>query len=85
MRTPPEAYLIFKEELRKARLEKEKIKQEYDKKLSELTGELEYLKEQLSSQRSMLKHSIEYANRLEDEIDKIEKGVEINPKRKNYH
>lgn len=37
MRTPPESYLIFKAELKKAKLEKELLKQEYEDKLKKST------------------------------------------------
>ncbi|MEK6479439.1 hypothetical protein WJR50_17985 [Catalinimonas sp. 4WD22] len=75
MRTPPEAYLIFKEELKKAEIEKAKLKENYEKKLSEMKDELGFLKEQITSQQDMMKTTVEYATRLENELTNLKKQI----------
>lgn len=75
MRTPPEAYLIFKEELKKADLEKAKLQEGYELKLSKMNDELSYLKEQISSQHDMMKTTVEYASRLEEELSQLKKQI----------
>lgn len=87
MKNPPEAYLIFKEELKKAKLEKERLKAEYEAKLREMNTELSYLKEQISSQQDMMKTTLTYASRLEEEINGLHKQIkEDNKQRKgSFH
>lgn len=75
MRTPPEAYLIFKEELKKAEIEKAKLKENYEKKLGEMKDELSFLKEQITSQQDMMKTTVEYATRLEHELTNLKKQI----------
>nr|WP_277487673.1 hypothetical protein [Catalinimonas alkaloidigena] len=75
MRTPPEAYLIFKEELKKAEIEKAKLKDNYERTLSEMKDELSFLKEQISSQQDMMKTTVEYATRLENELSKLKNQI----------
>ncbi|WKN30909.1 hypothetical protein PZB74_18300 [Porifericola rhodea] len=84
MRTPPEAYLIFKEELKKVELEKARLKEVYESKLSEMNEELGFLKEQIMSQQDMMKTTIEYATKLEDELSSLKKQIrEDKSKQKN--
>jgi len=71
MRTPPESYLIFKEELKKAELEKAKLKQGYEAKIDEMNKELSYLKEQITSQQDMMRTTVEYATKLESELKNL--------------
>jgi membrane-anchored protein YejM (alkaline phosphatase superfamily) len=59
MKTPPESFLLFKEELRKAQLEKDRLKSEYDKNISEVNKELARLKEQIQAQHEMLRTTID--------------------------
>lgn len=75
MKTPPEAYLIFREELKKAELEKERLKAVYDLKLREVNKELALLKEQIGSQQTMLRSTLDYATRLEEELDNLQKRI----------
>nr|WKN36377.1 hypothetical protein K4G66_28870 [Tunicatimonas sp. TK19036] len=75
MNTPPEAYLIFKEELKKAELEKQRLRQEYEAKLQAMNTELSYLKEQIDSQQRMMKTTITYATRLEDELFTLQEKI----------
>ena len=83
MRTPPEAYLIFREELKKAELEKLRLQTEYQGKIENLNQELAYLKEQISSQQSMMKTTIDYATRLEEEMGELQQQIHHDKKKAN--
>jgi hypothetical protein len=83
MKTPPESFLIFKEELEKARLEKERLEQEYKSKLSEMNMELVRLKEQIQSQQELIKTTLEYAIRLEENLGSFKDEVTNNKSLKN--
>jgi TfoX/Sxy family transcriptional regulator of competence genes len=87
MKTPPESFLIFKEELKKARLEKERLQKEYKAKLSEMNIELDRLKEQIAAQQELMKTTLEYAIRLEDNLDTFKVEVANTPtmKKKSFH
>ncbi len=65
MPNPPEAFLIFKAELKRLEIEKERLRLTYEEKIGSLNKELEYLKEQISSQETMLRSAFEYASELE--------------------
>ncbi len=71
MKTPPEAYLIFREELAKVKLEKEKLKAEYEAKSSKMNVELEILKEQIRAQQDMMQRTADYAIKLESELQAL--------------
>lgn len=75
MKTPPESFLLFKEELRKAQLEKERLKQYYEEKLSEVNHELFRLKEQIQSQQEMMRTTLEYATNLESRLTEVKEEV----------
>ncbi|RZS96138.1 hypothetical protein [Cecembia calidifontis] len=87
MRTPPESFLIFKEELEKARLEKERLKKEYEAKLAEMNKELARLKEQIQSQQELIKTTLDYAIRLEENLgnfkEEVSKGKNL--KNRSFH
>jgi hypothetical protein len=83
MRTLPEAYLIFREELKKAELEKLRLQAEYQAKIQNLNQELAYLKEQISSQQSMMKTTIDYATRLEEEMEQLQQQISHDKKNAN--
>ncbi|MDX5478169.1 hypothetical protein [Fontibacter flavus] len=87
MRTPPESFLIFKEELEKARLEKEKLKKEYEAKLENMNKELERLKEQIQSQQELIKTTLDYAIRLEENLGSFKEEVSNgkNLKNRSFH
>ncbi|MFP4090287.1 MAG: hypothetical protein ACLFUB_02170 [Cyclobacteriaceae bacterium] len=87
MRTPPEAYLIFKEELKKAEIEKEKLKSQYESRLEDMRKELSFLKEQISSQQDMMKTTVEYATKLEDELISLKNQIKEDKRagNKSYH
>ncbi len=75
MKTPPESFLMFKEELRKAQLEKDRIQSEYEQKVSQANRELARLKEQIQSQQEMLRTTLDYASDLEDRLTDIKKDI----------
>jgi CRISPR/Cas system-associated exonuclease Cas4 (RecB family) len=83
MKIPPESFLIFKEELRKAKLEKELLQKDYDEKLTEMNKELSRLKEQIKSQQELIKSAMEYAIKLEENIDQFRIEVKANEKKNN--
>lgn len=87
MKIPPQSFLIFKEELRKERLEKEKLKAEYEKKISTLAEELSFLKEQIDSQQDMIRRTIDYAVRLENDLNQLNSKVDDDKKnsKRSYH
>ena len=86
MRNPPEAYLIFREELKKQKEENRQLREEYETKLNGFSQEVEELRERLSSQRGMLENTIEYALKLEKELasamDKLKASTSPN---RSYH
>ncbi|WP_194976906.1 hypothetical protein [Aquiflexum lacus] len=75
MRTPPESFLIFKEELEKARIEKERLTREYEIKLADMNKELARLKEQIQSQQELIKTTLDYAIRLEENLGSFKAEV----------
>ena len=81
MKTPPEAYLIFKEELRKAEIAKQLLKLEYEDKFKNMNQEFAYLKEQISSQQQMMKTTIDYAIRLEEELNSLRQQIQEDKKK----
>lgn len=83
MKTPPESFLLFKEELRKAQLEKDRLKLEYDQNISLVNKELARLKEQIQSQHDMLRTTLEYASDLEEKLSQIKKDVITSNSQKN--
>ncbi|MFC2188415.1 hypothetical protein [Peijinzhouia sedimentorum] len=87
MKIPPQSFLIFKEELRKERLEKERLKAEYEKKISTLAEELSFLKEQIDSQQDMIRRTIDYAVRLENDLNQLNSKVDEDKKnsKRSYH
>ena len=75
MKTPPESFLLFKEELKKAQLEKERIILYYEQQLSEVNQELYRLKEQINSQQDMMRTTLEYASNLEIRLTEVKEEV----------
>jgi len=75
MKTPPESFLLFREELRKAQLEKEMLKKDYEQKLVGVNKELSRLKEQIQAQQDMLRTTLDYASNLEGKLDQIKADV----------
>jgi predicted RNase H-like nuclease (RuvC/YqgF family) len=84
MKTPPESFLLFKEELRKAQLEKERQTKFYEEKLNDVNKELTRLKEQIQSQQDMMRTTLEYATNLETGLEQFKKEIShSNTQRKN--
>lgn len=81
MKMPPEAFLIFKEEQRKAELEKQKLQQEYEAKISDMKDELAFLKEQIIAQQEMIKNSIEYVTKVEGELGALKNKMVADSKK----
>ena len=75
MKTPPESFLLFKEELVKAQLEKERLILHYEQQLSEVNQELYRLKEQINSQQDMMRTTLEYASNLEIRLTEVKEEV----------
>lgn len=75
MKTPPESFLLFKEELVKAQLEKERLKFYYEQQLTEVNKELLRLKEQIQSQQDMMRTTLEYASNLEIRLTEVKEEV----------
>lgn len=87
MSRPPESFLIFREELQKEKLEKARLAKEYENRILELKKELSYLVEQIAAQQEMIKTTINYASKLEQELETFKHKVvedRTNGKR-NYH
>lgn len=84
MRTPPESFLIFKAELKKAQLEKERLRKAYEEKLVDMNRELSRLKEQIEAQQELMRTTIDYAIKLEEDLGSFKEEVENEKKqRKN--
>ncbi|MGB3181787.1 MAG: hypothetical protein WBB45_10385 [Cyclobacteriaceae bacterium] len=79
MRNPPEAFLIFREELKKIQKQRSELQEQYEHEVNELTDEISFLKEQISSQRTMMQMAVDHAKRLETELKGIKKDLEQKP------
>ncbi|MDX5340103.1 MAG: hypothetical protein LPK25_13835 [Cyclobacteriaceae bacterium] len=75
MKALPDSYLLFREKLKKAKLEKAKLKLEYEGKLEEVNRELSRLKEQIHAQQDMMKTTLEYASNLERRLCDYQKQI----------
>lgn len=75
MKTPPESFLLFKEELKKAQLEKDRLTLYYEQQLLEVNQELYRLKEQIQSQQEMMRTTLEYASNLEIRLTEVKEEV----------
>lgn len=84
MSYPPEAFMIFKEELAKAKLEKERLKKEYENKTQELNHDLRELKERIGSQQQMLEAAWTYAGKLEEKLKQFESRVQEDDERNRF-
>ncbi|MEQ8712989.1 MAG: hypothetical protein RIC80_08220 [Cyclobacteriaceae bacterium] len=72
----PEAFMIFKEELQKERIEKERLAKAYEEEIVRLKQEMGYLSEQIGAQQEMIKTTINYATRLEEKLTNLDKSME---------
>lgn len=77
MANTPQAFMIYKEELRKAEVEKKRLKEEYEKKIAELKEELCVLKERINSQEDMMRRVTEYASELEIQINSFDSKIDL--------
>ncbi len=84
MKTPPEAFLIFREELEKAKLEKKKLEKEYEAKVKLLNQELSYLKEQVTSQQDMIIRTMDYVSKLETDLHEFQIKVAGDQKKSKH-
>jgi len=80
----PQSFMIYKEELRKEKLAKEILEKEYKSKLTGLQNELEYLREKITAQESMMKAVTVYATKIESQLNSL-KGEIHEDKSKSYH
>ncbi len=72
----PESYYFYKEHLRKAKEEKEKLKKEYNSKIESLNGEINFLKEQIDAQHTMISQSIEYVLKIEKDVKSVRSDLD---------
>ncbi|MFT4833551.1 MAG: hypothetical protein ACI83W_001852 [Marinoscillum sp.] len=66
-----QAFMIYKEELAKERIEKQRLQEKYDKATFELTEQMKVLKERLSSQQQMMESALNYAIALESQLEEF--------------
>jgi|GEM_PF-4115447 TolA-binding protein len=78
----PESYYFYKDQLRRAKEDKAKLKKEYDSKINHLNGEISFLKEQIQAQHTMIEQSIEYVMRLEQQLKTFDLEIS-NDKKEN--
>ncbi|MEQ9303039.1 MAG: hypothetical protein RJQ14_03920 [Marinoscillum sp.] len=68
MRNPPESVMIFREELRKAKLEKARMKRLYESEISKLSVEMLALKKRLCDQEEQVKACVDHSSLLEQRL-----------------
>jgi type I site-specific restriction endonuclease len=71
----PQAFMIFKEELRKAEVEKKRLELHYDSKISNLSQQISVLKEKMVAQEQMMKSALDYAIKLEEELNDVKQNI----------
>lgn len=79
----PESYYFYKDLLRKSREEKAKLKKEYTDKINGLYDEISFLKEQISSQHTMIEESINYVMKLEQQLKTFDLEISNEKKEDN--
>jgi hypothetical protein len=77
----PESYYFYKDQLRRAKEEKAKLKKAYESKITGLNDEISFLKEQIKAQHTMIEQSIEYVMKLEKQINTFD--LEISTEKKD--
>lgn len=84
---PPQSVMIFWEELRKANLEKERIRKEYEARIRELNNGMNQLKKEISSQEEMMNVVVQLAANLEKELNDFKALVSLDRERNSsgYH
>jgi len=78
----PESYYFYKNKLRQAKEEKERLKKEYESKIVGLNDEISFLKEQIIAQNGMIEQSIEYVLKLEQQIKTFDMELSADYKEK---
>ncbi|WKV11686.1 hypothetical protein [Marivirga harenae] len=76
----PESYYFYQDLLRKSKEERAKLKKEYTEKINGLQDEISFLKEQISSQHSMIEQSIDYVMKLEQQLKTFDLEISIDKK-----
>ncbi len=76
-----QAFMIYKEELAKERIERQRLQEKYDKSTYELTEQLKVLKERLSSQQQMMESALNYAIALESQLEEFKDQVKHDQER----
>jgi len=71
----PESFYIYRELLSKITQQKEELKKKYQLKVENLTSEVDFLKEQIDAQNTMISQTIEYIERLENQVNNM--NIEI--------
>jgi hypothetical protein len=71
----PQSFMIFKEELRKAEVEKKRLEALYESKLKSLSLQVSILKEKMGAQEEMMKSALDYAIKLEKELENVKEHV----------
>ncbi|MEQ8531991.1 MAG: hypothetical protein RIB86_09065 [Imperialibacter sp.] len=61
--------------MKRLELEKERLRIQYEQRISLLNEELDYLKEQINSQESMLKSAFDYASKLEQNMKAFKEDI----------
>ncbi|WP_296618942.1 hypothetical protein [Marivirga sp.] len=79
----PESYYFYKDQLRRAKEEKEKLKKIYESKINGLNDEISFLKEQINAQHTMIEQSIEYVMRLEEQMKIFDLEISSDKKKEN--
>lgn len=76
-----QAFMIYKEELAKERIERQRLQEKYDKSTFELSEQLKVLKERLSSQQQMMESALNYAIALENQLEEFKDQVKHDQER----
>ncbi len=71
----PESYYFYKDQLRRSKEEKEKLKKEYESKINSLNDETLFLKEKIQAQHTMIEQSIENVMRLEQQLKSFDMEI----------
>jgi predicted HicB family RNase H-like nuclease len=79
----PESYYFYKDQLRKAKEEKAKLKKQYEIKVNGLNDEISFLKEQIQSQHTMIEQSVEYVLKLEQQIKSFDMELSVDKKKRD--
>ncbi len=76
--------MIFREELRKAKTENERLKKEYEQKMLSFAEEIDVLKEKMSAQEQMIKSAFDYAIRLEEQLKLFRRRMAEDKEKNNF-